>query len=132
MNLLFNRATGNLVGVVDWVDASIRPFGKGLWGVESVLGSWGPKGYTWHDDDSLTYRKLFSMALQEQLSLPADQLSTIEKARKLGLLLRYGYEWQDGGFVLKGDTTDLEMFLDRKYRWFTLALAGTDSTGAIF
>lgn len=114
MNLLFNTATGNLVGVVDWADATLWPFGKGFWGVESVLGSWGPQGYTWHDDDSLTYRKLFSTSLQERLGLSADQLSTIEKARKLGLLLRYGFQWQDGGFVLEDDTSVLEMFLDRK------------------
>ncbi|KAK6001304.1 hypothetical protein QM012_002635 [Aureobasidium pullulans] len=113
MNLLFNRTTGNLVGVVDWADAEIWPFGKGLWGVESVLGFCGSEGYTWLDDDCLTYRKLFAASLQEQLCLPADILAIIEKARKLGLLLRYGYEWQDGGFVLVDDTAVLEMFLDR-------------------
>ncbi|KAG9694712.1 hypothetical protein KCU95_g5542, partial [Aureobasidium melanogenum] len=90
MNLLLDAATGNLRGVVDWADAAVRPFGIALWGLESVLGYSGPNGWTWLDDESCSF----------------------EKARKLGLLLRYGFIWQDNRFVLAKDTTMLEILLE--------------------
>jgi hypothetical protein len=51
------------------------------------------------------------MSLQTALHLPACDFVTIEKARKLGLFLRYGFVWQEGGHVLTDDTTMLELFL---------------------
>lgn len=51
------------------------------------------------------------MTLQTALHLPAVDLVTIEKARKLGLLLRYGFVWQEGRHVLTDDTIMLELFL---------------------
>jgi hypothetical protein len=111
MNLLLDPTTGHLRGVIDWADAAIWPFGIALWGLESVLGYSGPDGWTWLDDESRSCRRVFSMSLQTALHLPAVDLVAIEKARKLGLLLRYGFVWQEGRHVLTDDTTMLELFL---------------------
>lgn len=116
MNLLLDAGTGNLRGVVDWADAAVRPFGIALWGLESVLGYCDPDGWTWLDDESCSYRKLFSTTLLNAIHLPAERLVTVEKARRLGLLLRYGFIWQDNRFVLAKDTTLLETLLESGYR----------------
>lgn len=73
-------------------------------------------GWTWLDDESCSCRKLFSTTLSIALHLPADQLVTVEKARKLGLLLRYGFIWRDDRFVLAKDTTLLETLLKSEYK----------------
>jgi hypothetical protein len=102
--------------MVDWADAGIWPFGIALWGLESVLGYSGPDGWTWLDDESCSCRQAFSMNLRTALNLPAGDFVTIEKARKLGLLLRYGFVWRDGRSVPTDDTTMLELFLDSESR----------------
>jgi hypothetical protein len=116
MNLLLDPTTGNLRGVVDWADAAIWPFGIALWGLESVLGYGGPDGWTWLDDEPRSHRRMFARTLQRALHLPAGDLVTIERARKLGLLLRYGFMWRDGRPVLTDDTTTLELFLRSEFR----------------
>jgi hypothetical protein len=115
MNLLLDATTGHLQGVIDWADAAIWPFGTSLWGVESILGYEEPDGWTWLDDGAQPLRALFSATLQKELgSLSADKLGLIEKARNLGLLLRYGFVWRDGYIVPTEDTTLVETFLKRK------------------
>lgn len=115
MNLLLDPTTGNLRGVIDWADAAIWPFGIALWGLESVLGYGGPDGWTWLDDEPRSYRRMFSRTLQTALNLPTSDFVIIEKARKLGLLLRYGFIWRDGRPVLTEDTTTLELFLRSEF-----------------
>jgi hypothetical protein len=115
MNLLLDPDTGNLRGVVDWADAAIWPFGIALWGLESILGYDSLDGWTWLDDKFCSCRKVFSMSLQTALHLPSSDFVTTEKARKLGLLLRYGFIWEDGHPVLTGDTTMLELFLGSEF-----------------
>lgn len=114
MNLLVNATTGRLQGVVDWADAALWPFGMSLWGVESILGYDAPTGWIWLDDEAQSCRSLFSKTLQNAMELPADTLGLIEKSRVLGLLLRYGFVWQDGAPAPSEDTRMLEAFLERK------------------
>ena len=45
MNILVDPDSGHLTGVVDLADASIKPFGIALWGLESILGCSGPQGW---------------------------------------------------------------------------------------
>jgi hypothetical protein len=116
MNLLLDRTTGHLRGVIDWADAAVWPFGIALWGLESVLGYGGPDGWIWLDDESRSCRTVFSRSLQTALHLPAGDFLTIEKARKLGLLLRYGFVWQEGRHVLTDNTAMLELFLGSESR----------------
>lgn len=91
MNLLLDPVTRNLRGVVDWADAAIWPFGGPLWGLKSVLGYGGPEGWKWLDDEPRSCRRNFYMILETALHRPVSDLDTIEKVRKLGLLLRYGF-----------------------------------------
>lgn len=115
MNLLVDATTGHLQGVIDWADAAVWPFGVALWGVESILGYACPDGWIWLDDEAQSARILFSTTLQKSLDLPAGQIVLVEKARILGLLLRYGFVWRDGVSVPAEDNTTLEAFLRRKY-----------------
>lgn len=114
MNLLIDAATGHLQGVVDWADAAIWPFGVALWGVESILGYSGLDGWVWLDDEAHSNRASFSAAIREGMDLSADHVILLEKSRILGLLLRYGFAWQDGYLTAAEDPTILEGFLDRK------------------
>jgi len=115
MNLLFNPATGNLTGVVDWADSLVCPFGKDLWGLESVLGWEDPDGLTRFDDETCwaLFRETF---VKEVGHLPADTLNMIERSRVMGLLLRYGFIWDiaQNGLAPVHDFTLLEAYLDRK------------------
>jgi hypothetical protein len=55
------------------------------------------------------------MSLQTALHLPSSDFVTTEKARKFGLLLRYGFIWEGGHPVLTGDTTMLELPLGSEF-----------------
>jgi DNA excision repair protein ERCC-4 len=118
MNLLLDASTGHLNGVIDWADAAIRPFGFGLWGMESILGYDGPKGWTWLDDKARSCRARSAAVFKRETGLVDEQLRTIEQARKLGLLLRYGYVWKEGEFVLNDDVATLTAYLSGKL-WST-------------
>jgi hypothetical protein len=37
-NIYVDEATGHIIGIVDWADAMIAPFGVSLGGLETVLG----------------------------------------------------------------------------------------------
>lgn len=112
MNILVDSTTGSLRGVVDWVDATLWPFGVALYGLEDILGFCNDDGWHWLDKDPFTCRKLFSTTLKAGINLRADRLVTIEMARKLGVLLRHGFIWRDGGQVVEQNTTMLETFSD--------------------
>ena len=51
MNILVDPDSGHITGVVEWVDATIEPFGMALWGLESVLGCSGPNGWSYFGSD---------------------------------------------------------------------------------
>lgn len=116
MNLLLDEATGHLTGVVDWADAALWPCGIALWGVESILGYQDSNGWTWLDDGDQTCRKLFSATLRKETVDFSAKLPLVEKARVLGLLLRYGFQWHDECTVPVKDTTMLEAFLNSRCR----------------
>ena len=74
--------------------------------MESILGYGGPNGWTWLDDAARSFRSLFSATFRrEAAGLTTDDLVLIEKARTLGVLLRYGLPTEDTSMleeVLKG------------------------------
>lgn len=114
MNMLLNEETGQLEGVVDWAEAAIWPFGKALWGLEDLLGCGGSDGWVWLGDEH--HRQLFCTTFSAEVGgLSTEQYRLIEGARVLGLLLRYGFDWEDGTAVPTNDTTSLNTFLGRKH-----------------
>ena len=113
MNILVDPDSGHLTGVVDWADASIEPFGIALWGLESVLGCSGIDGWAYQGNDVSYSRDLFRDVLFAEIggSLSDETRRAIENVRTLGLLLRYGFNWEDGAQKPTQDTTLLNIFL---------------------
>ena len=102
----------HLTSVVDWADAAVRPFGVALWGLESVLGRIGPGGRYWLSEDLPRHRKLFCRIFCEEVGgLSDEQCQSIERARVLGILVRYGFTWENGVVVPTNDTQSLDTFL---------------------
>jgi DNA excision repair protein ERCC-4 len=130
-NLLFDQDTGHLTGVIDWADAALWPFGRSLWGLESVLGYGNDNGWHWLVDDQSS-RRLFQSVFEAEIrGLSLQQLACIEYARVLGLLLRWGFVWKEGSMVPQDSADDehhylqnLSIFLGRTL----LSNPGTDCT----
>lgn len=112
-NILVNSDSGHLTGVVDWADASIEPFGIALWGLESILGCSGPQGWAYYGNDVSHSRALFRMVLLTEIggAISDETRRAIEEVRTLGLLLRYGFSWEDGAEKPTQETTLLDVFL---------------------
>lgn len=113
MNILVDPDSGHLTGVVDWADAGIEPFGIALWGLESVLGSSGSDGWSYFGNDVSHSRRLFRKAFLTEIGAPISHKTrrAIDEARTLGVLLRYGFNWEDGTEKPIGDTSLLDVFL---------------------
>lgn len=113
MNILVDPDSGHLTGVVDWADASVAPFGIALWGLESVLGCSGPDGWSYFGSDVSHSRMLFRKAFLTDIecAISDETRRAIDEVRTLGLLLRYGFTWEDGTEKPTGNTTLLDVFL---------------------
>lgn len=118
MNILVDPDSGHLTGVVDWADATIEPFGIGLWGLESVLGCSGPNGWSYYGKDVSHSRKLFCEIFLKEIgmSVSAGIRRAIDEARTLGVLLRYGFCWENGTREPARDTSHLDVFLSCESR----------------
>ena len=117
MNILVDPDSDHLTGVVDWADACIKPFGKALWGLESVLGCHDETGYSYFGGDASRSRKLFREVLLNEIKAPypVEAQRAIDEVRTLGILLRWGYHWEDGLLKPTSDTSMLEISLDGKF-----------------
>ena len=117
MNILVDPDSGHLTGVVDWADACIEPFGKALWGLESVLGRHDEKGYSYFGGDASRSRTLFRETLLKEIKAPypVEVQKAIDKARTLGVLLRWGYRWEEGSVKPTSDISMLEISLDGEF-----------------
>jgi len=114
MNILVDPDSGHITGVVDWADATIEPFGMALWGLESVLGYSGPAGWSYFENDSSRARALFWRTFLREIeySISDKCRSAIHEVKTLGVLLRYGFRWEDGIVSPTKDTTYLDAFLE--------------------
>lgn len=114
MDILVDPDSGHLTGVIDRAHAGIGPFGIALWGLESVLGSSGPYGWSYFRDEVLSSRKLFREMFLKGIgmSVSVQTCRAIEEARTLGVLLRYDFFWEDGRVKPTRDTSVLDVFPD--------------------
>ncbi|KIW38196.1 hypothetical protein, variant [Exophiala oligosperma] len=120
---------GLIIDLVPWVlthqdlsDATIEPFGMALWGLESVLGCSGPNGWSYFGSDpSYSHfgcnpsrsRALFWKTLLREIecTIPDECRHAVNEVRTLGVLLRYGFRWENGTVSPVKDTTYLDVFL---------------------
>ncbi|KAL7919530.1 hypothetical protein ACQKWADRAFT_192465 [Trichoderma austrokoningii] len=113
MNILVDPDSGHITGVVDWADATIEPFGMALWGLETVLGCSGPDGWSYYGDNVSQSRALFWNTLLREIghTISDECRHAIDQVRTLGVLLRYGFCWENGTINPVKDTMYLDVFL---------------------
>ncbi|KAL9095889.1 MAG: hypothetical protein Q9165_001886 [Trypethelium subeluteriae] len=101
MNVLIDPSTGRLTGIIDWNNARIAPFGLGLYGVESFLGTMENDGWKYLNNIE-QIRAVFQELLRSALTKNLPDLSEAEAqsklllAKRLGFLLHYGFVFGDG------------------------------------
>ncbi|KAF1966825.1 hypothetical protein BU23DRAFT_517258 [Bimuria novae-zelandiae CBS 107.79] len=95
MNFLVDPETGHLTGVIDWAEAGILPFGCALWGLENILGFMDRRG--WHYFDSYQeLEDLFWRSFKDSVGETLDgKWRAIQVARRIGVLFRYGFRWDE-------------------------------------
>lgn len=95
MNFLVDPKTGHLTGVIDWAEAEILPFGCALWGLENILGFMDRRG--WHYFDSYQeLEDLFWRSFKDSVGESLDgKWRAIQIARRIGILFRYGSQWDE-------------------------------------
>ncbi|KAH8728052.1 hypothetical protein GQ44DRAFT_702568 [Phaeosphaeriaceae sp. PMI808] len=134
-NILIDEDTWEITGVVDWAEAEYLPFGVCLYGLEHLLGyvtPVSPPSQTIDETPSLHaapkfvyfdhapfLRDLFWTHLFEALPSVKMKREDVMTMRNLGVLLWYGYAWDDGAINRVVNETDdvvevacLRTFLD--------------------
>ncbi|KAK8038357.1 hypothetical protein PG994_015124 [Apiospora phragmitis] len=91
-NIIVDEKTCHIVGVIDWAEAEVAPFGLNLHSLQSITGKLHLRDgwMRYRDFDSLQaiFWENFS---REAGGLPDNQLRTIKLAMILGLLLSHGF-----------------------------------------
>ena len=113
-NLLVDPSTGHITGVIDWIDAKIRPFGFDLWGLQNILGRMDQDG--WHfSQDHKADEELFWSSFENYVrdsSFYAVR-RRIELARYIGIVLRYGFRWSEESSLIPVERNDSRLlYLD--------------------
>jgi hypothetical protein len=84
-----------------------------LWGIESVLGCSGPDGWSYYGSDPSRSRALFWKTFLREIeyTISDECRHAVNEVRTLGVLLRYGFSWENGTMNPVKDTTYLDVFL---------------------
>ncbi|GLA57104.1 hypothetical protein AtubIFM55763_010050 [Aspergillus tubingensis] len=91
-NIMVNETTCNLVGVVDWAEAEVAPFGLNLHSLQRLISKVHLKSGCMRYDDYVTLEDIFwSTFNNEAGGLSDETVKTIEAARIVGLLLSRGF-----------------------------------------
>lgn len=91
-NIIVDEATCHLVGVIDWAEAEVCPFGLNLHSLQSLTGKLHLRNGWTHYEDYNTLQDVFWERFKQEVgSLSDDQFRTIRLARVLGLLLSSGF-----------------------------------------
>jgi hypothetical protein len=91
-NVIVNEMTCNLVGVVDWAEAEIAPFGLNLYSHYRLISEINLKNSWSRYDDYVTLEVIFwSTFIKDTGGLSSDTIRAIKAARNVGLLLSRGF-----------------------------------------
>ncbi|KAK0736845.1 hypothetical protein B0T21DRAFT_363860 [Apiosordaria backusii] len=91
-NILVDEVTCHLVGVIDWAEAEVCPFGLNLHSLQAMTGKLHLRnGWTRFEDYDSLQDVFWERFTREIGGLSDDQLRTIKLARALGLLLSRGF-----------------------------------------
>ncbi|KAJ5291517.1 hypothetical protein N7478_000768 [Penicillium angulare] len=91
-NIIVNEMSCNLVGVVDWAEAEIAPFGLNLYSHQRLISKVHLKSGWIRFDDYVALEDIFwSTFTKEAGGLSNDTIRAIKAARIAGLLLSRGF-----------------------------------------
>jgi len=100
MNILVSPTTGRVTGIIDWAEAGVLPFGLALYGLENLLGYMGPGEWNYfniRDKLELRFWTQFWNYITDVPTPPEESTwHTVTIARKVGVLLQYGFKWENG------------------------------------
>lgn len=98
MIIIVNPDTGNITGIIDWAGAKFLPFGMSLWGLQNMLGIMDSDGWHYHENSSRLEGLFWEIFYSNVGFASADHIRAIKIAERVGLVLRYGFTWEDGVF----------------------------------
>jgi hypothetical protein len=93
-NIHVDLSTGRIMGICDWRDTEISPFGMSLGSLETMLGIARTKGWCYLTNHK-TLRDLFWDEFYKAMGTEAD--NRIEVARLVGIFLANGWKYNDDG-----------------------------------
>jgi hypothetical protein len=116
-NILVNENTWEITGLVDWAEAEYLPFGTCFYGLEHFLGHLAPptadRVLACGNSPAFVYyknadqlRELFCTRLFSLVPDLTTQEDNVRTMRDLGVLLWYGYAWDDGAIDRVVNETD--------------------------
>ena len=89
---MVDERTCHLVGVIDWAEAEVCPFGMNLHSLQPITGKLHLRnGWSRYEDYDALQAVFWERFGRELGSLSDDKLKTIKRARVLGLLLSSGF-----------------------------------------
>ncbi|KAF5017336.1 hypothetical protein F66182_10745 [Fusarium sp. NRRL 66182] len=96
-NIHVNPETGQIVGICDWRDTTIGPFGMSLGGLETMLGIRRMRGWCYHLNQQ-ELRDLFWVTFYNAIGKFSEELrDLIEVARLVGIFIENGFEGDGNG-----------------------------------
>jgi hypothetical protein len=98
MNIIVNPVIGGITGVVDWAEAKILPFGMSLWGLQNMLGVMNSTGWHYYENSSKLEALFWDIFHKSVGMISNDDIRAIKTAEQVGLVIRYGFTWEDGAF----------------------------------
>lgn len=91
-NIMVDRTSCHLTGVIDWAEAEICPFGQNLHSLQALTGALHLKnGWRRYEDYEVLQDRFWSTFRDEVGDLSAETMKTIKTARIMGLLLSRGF-----------------------------------------
>ena len=94
-NIYVDPDTGRLVGIFDWGNVEVSPFGMSLGGLETMLGITTVQGIWCYHEDQHALRDLFWKTLSKAMRNGSDE--RLEVARLVGLFLANGFQYDEEG-----------------------------------
>lgn len=112
-NIHVDQETGQILGICDWKDTLISPFGMSLGGLESALGIRTKRGWRYHANQQ-ELRDIFWEAFYDAIGqVSEEQKKLFEVARLVGIFLENGFDWDsDGNTFPAGEGHETLDYLD--------------------
>jgi hypothetical protein len=104
-NILVDEASWAITGLVDWAEAEMLPFGTCLYGLEYLLGGFGPissvdgigtKPVWKYRQGSDILRGIYWQTLERERPKIGEYVEEVECMRDVGVFLWFGYAWDEG------------------------------------